>query len=309
MSTQDQFDAGAFRKALGTFTTGVTVVTTFSEEVGDVGLTANSFNSVSLDPPMVLWSLAKSAGSLAVFKSSQYFAVHILSEEQEDLSNQFARRGIDKFAGVSIQRGPEGTPLLEHCAARFVCKTVYQYDGGDHIIFVGEVSDFARWEKLPLLFHSGQYSHIRKPQLASRESCDNEVPDDSLGYLLRASYQQLIQPLTLELAKRDLVIAQHYLLANAAIYKNKTMMELLDTQSVTGSIPSSEEIETLFERGFINEIDGCIQLTPKGFNLRIELVAIYKAIESDVLNSLNASTAQSLKIILRQFIDCLEIGK
>lgn len=167
MSTQPSIDAGEFRKALGSFTTGVTVVTTRGTEDNDVGLTANSFNSVSLDPPMVLWSLGKSARSLPHFRSSEYFAVHILAQGQEALSTRFASRGIDKFQELELTRGPGNIPLLEDSAARFICRTAYQYEGGDHIIFVGEVVEFSHREKPPLLFHAGQYGQLLKNNRAS----------------------------------------------------------------------------------------------------------------------------------------------
>ena len=152
MTMDANFDVAEFRNALGSFTTGVTIVTTQGNNGNDVGLTANSFNSVSLDPPMVLWSLGKSALSMTHFQTADHFAVHILAQDQQDLSQRFATRGIDKFSDLDISRGPNNVPLLEQCAARFICKTVYQYEGGDHIIFVGEVISFEHSAKHPLLF-------------------------------------------------------------------------------------------------------------------------------------------------------------
>src|SRR5215213_7611295 len=136
---QPAIDARAFRNALGAFTTGVTIVTTRDSCGRDVGLTVNSFNSVSLEPPLVLWSLARSSASLAAFVEADYFAVHILGARQEALSNLFAQRGADKFAGIAMRRGHGGVPLLDGCAARFECRTAYRHEGGDHEIFVGEV--------------------------------------------------------------------------------------------------------------------------------------------------------------------------
>ena len=102
MTTQKGFDPHAFRAALGTFTTGVTIITTRAADGEMVGITANSFNSVSLNPPMVLWSLAKNARSLATFSSAKHWNVHVLSVDQEDLSGRFARQGEDKFAGLEL---------------------------------------------------------------------------------------------------------------------------------------------------------------------------------------------------------------
>src|SRR5262245_16891948 len=146
-------DPRAFRSALSSFTTGVTIVTTREAAGRDIGLTVNSFNSVSLDPPMVLWSLARTSNSLGAFRASRRFAVHVLSAEQEPLSGRFARRGADRFEGLELERGEGGIPLLTGCAARFQCRTAFEYEGGDHVIFVAEVVEFDHDDRPPLVFH------------------------------------------------------------------------------------------------------------------------------------------------------------
>jgi flavin reductase (DIM6/NTAB) family NADH-FMN oxidoreductase RutF len=130
------------RNALGSFATGVTVVTTRTADGRDIGRTANSFSSVSLDPPMILWSLAKTSSSFEDYRQADHFAVHILSADQSEVSGLFAGKKPDKFEGLGIDRGADDIPLLTECAARFECRTTYQYEGGDHIIFVGEVTGF-----------------------------------------------------------------------------------------------------------------------------------------------------------------------
>ncbi|WP_321390280.1 flavin reductase family protein [Emcibacter sp.] len=149
-----------FRRALGAFTTGVTVITARSADGEPVGVTANSFSSVSLEPPLVLWSLAKTAFSLPVYTDAEYFTIHILAENQQALSNRFASRGEDKFADLDVDDGLGKTPLLDGCCARMQCKTVYQYEGGDHIIFVGEVLDLACNDVPPLVFQAGKYVSV-----------------------------------------------------------------------------------------------------------------------------------------------------
>lgn len=156
--TAEKWDVREFRQALGAFATGVTVITTVGQDGQPIGLTANSFNSVSLDPPLVLWSLAKKAFSLQDFQQAAHWTVHVLSAEQEALSNQFARAGEDKFAGVQTEAGLGGVPLLPDCAARFECTPEFQYEGGDHIIFVGRVERFERNAVAPLVFHAGRYA-------------------------------------------------------------------------------------------------------------------------------------------------------
>lgn len=155
-------DSRAYRDALGAFATGVTIVTTRDAHGAPVGVTASSFNSVSIDPPLVLWSLGRQARSRAAFCDSGHFAIHILSAAQEDLSNRFARSGADKFAGVDWQSGALGSPILGDHAAVFECETRHQYDGGDHIIMVGEVLSYEARDEAPLLFHGGRYAEKRQ---------------------------------------------------------------------------------------------------------------------------------------------------
>lgn len=153
-------DSKAFRSALGSFVTGVTIVTVRGEGGEPMGLTANSFNSVSLDPPMVLWSLSLRSRSLADFRAAESWAVHVLAADQQAMSDRFAAPDIDRFAGLDVGDGPEGAPLIEGCAARFGCKAKFEYEGGDHAIFLGEVIDFHRRETEPLIYHAGRYGRV-----------------------------------------------------------------------------------------------------------------------------------------------------
>lgn len=151
-------DSQQFRAALGMFATGVTIVTARGDDGTLVGLTANSFNSVSLTPPLVLWSLAKRAGSMPVFSRGSHYAINILAADQKDLAQRFATRDIDRFAGVRWREGCGGAPVLEGCAAVFECANRSQYEEGDHVIFVGEVEACTRMEQAqPLIFHGGRY--------------------------------------------------------------------------------------------------------------------------------------------------------
>lgn len=151
-------DSRALRHALGSFATGVTIVATRNNDGQDIGVTANSFNSVSLDPPLVLWSLSRKSLSLPSFQQSPYFAVHVLSADQDNLSQLFATQGANKFRDLAVERGFGEVPLIDGCAAVFQCRTAFSYDAGDHIIFVGEVLAFAAFRRPPLLFHAGSYA-------------------------------------------------------------------------------------------------------------------------------------------------------
>lgn len=146
-----------FRFALGKFATGVTIVTTRDEKGGAVGVTASSFNSVSLSPPLVLWSLGRDSANFNNFCSAGGFNVHVLGSHQSDLSNAFARTGTDKFAGLDVTDPAGAFPLLPDYAALFRCQTKHQYDGGDHVIFVGEVTSYESRDVEPLIYCAGKY--------------------------------------------------------------------------------------------------------------------------------------------------------
>ena len=150
-----------FRRALGSFATGVTVLTTLDADGRSCGMTISSFNSVSLDPPLILWSLSLDSPSLATFRNATHYAVNVLAADQQALSNRFASRLIDRFEGVETRSGLSGTPLLEGCCAWFECRHEAIYPGGDHLIFVGRVERFAAQPGLaPLLFHAGAYARL-----------------------------------------------------------------------------------------------------------------------------------------------------
>jgi flavin reductase (DIM6/NTAB) family NADH-FMN oxidoreductase RutF len=156
-SATERFDRRDFRRALGQFATGVTVVTVRGKDGRNVGMTVNSFTSVSLDPPLVLWSLSRQTPSFADFAEASHFAVNILAANQHHLSRQFSTPLIDKFEGVEISPGAAGCPLLNGASAHFVCRKVRQMEGGDHVIFLGEVEEYTWRELEPLVFHSGRY--------------------------------------------------------------------------------------------------------------------------------------------------------
>lgn len=145
----------AFRDTLGHFATGVACMTTRAERGDPVGITVSSFNSLSLDPPLILWSFGKTSASFACFQVGQAFAVNVLSAEQESVARNFARAGGDKFAGVDLHTGLGGVPLLAGCVVYFECTVDARYPGGDHDIIVGRVRRIFNIGKHPLLFHVG----------------------------------------------------------------------------------------------------------------------------------------------------------
>ena len=147
-----------FRSALGRFATGVTIVTAISPEGKPMGVTISSFNSVSLDPPLILWSLSRNSPKLAAFSQASHYAINVLAADQRGLSNRFASRAEDRFADVPVRAGLGAAPLIEGCCAWFECTPEACHPGGDHIIFVGRVERFARGAATsPLVFFDGAY--------------------------------------------------------------------------------------------------------------------------------------------------------
>lgn len=163
-SNAPAIDARDFRTALGSFATGVTIITAKSTDGLLVGLTCNSFASVSLNPAMVLWSLGIHSPSMAVFQEASHFTVNVLGASQSALANQFARSGTEKFSGVAWHPGLGGAPVLEGCVAHFQCRNASRYYGGDHAIFLGAVEAYAHTHDEPLLFVRGGFGRFEHVQ-------------------------------------------------------------------------------------------------------------------------------------------------
>jgi flavin reductase (DIM6/NTAB) family NADH-FMN oxidoreductase RutF len=159
-SDSSSIDPRDFRNALGTYATGVTIITAAGADGKPYGLTCNSFASVSLNPPLVLWSLVLYSSSLSVFQNAGHFAVNVLGTSQQALANKFAKSSEDKFADVEWTPGVGNAPLLRDCVANFQCRAVNRYYGGDHVIFLGAVEAYAYNRDEPLLFARGGYGRF-----------------------------------------------------------------------------------------------------------------------------------------------------
>jgi flavin reductase (DIM6/NTAB) family NADH-FMN oxidoreductase RutF len=153
-------DPGALRAAFGAFMTGVTVVTTLAEDGVPVGFTANSFTSVSLDPPLILICIAKTSQNIETFQNAPGYAVNILAEGQEDLSRRFSGPVADRFAGVEWQEGPAGAPVIAGACSWFDCDMHDQIEAGDHIILIGEVKGFDHSARPALGYVAGGYFRL-----------------------------------------------------------------------------------------------------------------------------------------------------
>jgi flavin reductase (DIM6/NTAB) family NADH-FMN oxidoreductase RutF len=155
--SHSEIDPLDLRRAFGRFGTGVTVITTRATDGTRVGITANSFNTVSLEPPIVLWSLAAVSQSLPIFRATGHFAVNVLALEQIELSKRFSRPAEDKFAGIAYTDGLHGAPILAGCAATIECTLLSEQVVGDHVLFLGQVNRYAHENAAPLLFFKGKY--------------------------------------------------------------------------------------------------------------------------------------------------------
>lgn len=260
------FDTRAFRDALGCFPTGVAIITT-THEGASIGLTCNSFSSVSLDPPLVLWSLRRESKSLAAFQAARGFAINVLSESQNELSARFASsRIVDKFEGVDCTIGPGGWPLIGDCVARFECSAFAQHEAGDHIVFIGRVDrfDHGRADD-PLVFYRGAYMMLAQSlrDLAAKGRIAPQALDEArllvYGMLLRlacdrgedgdfeaierllAELDGLVDPADMR-RRADLAVAFFELIARAAhndvlAIVAQTLSTLLH-HAVTAQLPS-----------------------------------------------------------------------
>lgn len=157
------YDPMQLRRALGCFATGVTVVTTTGPGGDVVGLTVNSFSSVSLDPPLILWSLKRTSRNLEAFRQAGRFAVNVLRSDQHSLAERFCLIGPERFEGVDYHWGELDLPILCDALAWFECRTDSEFDGGDHVIVLGQVMSFRYTDHAPLLFHGGDFYHLGQP--------------------------------------------------------------------------------------------------------------------------------------------------
>jgi len=300
------FDTRQFRSALGQFATGVTVVTAPDGANGYIGTTASSFNSVSMDPPLILWSIDNSARSLPAYEQAEHFVVNVLAADQVGLSNHFARQQEDKFADLDFDLNAYAVPALRGCSAYFHCKTRYMYEGGDHTIIVGEVLQFEASDRDGLLFHQGRYSVSDAHPVVTAAAQPEALTEKSfaanyLHYLVGRCFYQLMDKLDLMLAKQDVSQNEYRVLASfsglqAADFDTLVHYTLL---APTILIPV---LEGMRERGLLQETGDSFSLTEAGQNLLMPLMAMAKSNEADMLGTFSGEQAQQFKHMLRRAI-------
>jgi len=314
--SEQHLDSRQFRTALGSFATGVTIVTTRAADGQPIGLTANSFNSLSLEPPMVLWALAKSSKSLPAFVAAEYFAVHILAVDQQSLADLFARRGADKFADLELDSGPGGIPLLRGCSARFQCRSAHHYEGGDHMILVGEVVAFDHFDRPALAFHGGGYANLirRAPGSAGAREADaaavGSFSRDFLGYLLGSAHARLMARVRGDLERYQLAEEHYHVLMFLSNEDNLTLAELTALTQLTDRQVTYQTLTTLAIRDLVVVSGGDYpstraRLTAEGHRVALALGVALKAAEAYAERFLGADESQTLKMLLRGILDAI----
>lgn len=300
-------DTKAFRRALGNFATGVTVMTAQDAQGNKVGVTANSFNSVSLDPALILWSIDKRSGSKDVFLQASHFAVNVLAAGQVAISNNFARPMADKFAEVTVHEGLGNSLLIPDCAAHFECERYQTIEGGDHIIIIGKVVRFSDNGRAPLLYHQGVYAAVLP-------HTDLELDDqgsgagrrgfltqsrlyDNMHYLLTqavSAYQSEYYPKQLATGYR---VSEARLLIVLAAHPGSKREDMLKEIGM----PMREidvGIDALANRGMLVSQQGRLSLTDKGLQEAKKLVEIAASHQNKVFQSYSPQEISVFKRIL-----------
>jgi flavin reductase (DIM6/NTAB) family NADH-FMN oxidoreductase RutF/DNA-binding MarR family transcriptional regulator len=309
LSTVDQvFDSRAFRRALGNFATGVTVVTAANASGHQVGVTANSFNSVSLDPPLILWSIDKRSTSHETFEQASHFAVNVLAADQIDLSNNFARPKEDRFNGIAYETGEGGAPILANCSARFQCEKYQQVDGGDHWIMIGKVVAFDDFGRSPLLYHQGAYSMVL-PHTSMTRRDEHQPPSSNfqgrlshnLYYLMTQAvraYQASYQPRQLSTGLRTSEARMLMVLEQDA------GMEMSDLQrEVAMPAREIEEAVTSLKRvGLICDDESRVRLTEAGVDQTEMLWTIAREQQEKVFANFSEADIETFKRVLTSLI-------
>lgn len=302
-------DTRSFRRCLGQYATGVTIVTT---RVGDdrAGVTANSFASVSLDPPLVLWSISRTSRSFGLFEHCKNFTVNILAKDQASVSQHFSSGEADKFSGVKWSEGLEGVPVIHGSVAVFECTVEALYPGGDHVILLGRVRNFTRYEGEPLLFSQGRYGIAE------------DHPDFAVS-------QALAAPSDTGKGKRDFpllpALFEAYRRMSARFDKHRTAegvtvpeartlivlhaqpgisMETLVQATYLGQRDAEDAVAGLIDRRLVQrDASGRLSLTVEGTQRRLAIRQRWVRFQEDQLHKIPAADTEVTRRTLIRLID------
>jgi len=306
--TTQSFDARDFRRALSQFPTGVTVVTVCTPEGEHIGVTASSFNTVSIDPPLVLWSVDRSAMSAPVFESCEHFAVNVLNDHQVAVSNRFASRGEDKFKDFPFTTSEQGCALFNDYAAQFECKLWQVYEGGDHLIIVGEVTDYRyHVAEQPLVFSRGGYAvagHHPSAMQKTEVAPVSGFVGDFMFYFIREIYSRYSAELYPQLLEKCGVTVEEWRVI--ALLADKESMAITDIVPIVMQPQGKlcELLGWLEEKAYIRlENETQVALTDSGKAVAAELLGIAKSHEADVLSGLAPDEARQFKDTLNKILE------
>lgn len=294
-------DKRAYRRALGHFATGVTIITANAD--GHMGsLTANSFSSVSLEPPLIQWALGKSSHSLSVFENARHFAVNVLAADQSDLASHFARSGGEKFAGVSWQPGLGEAPMLPGVAAVFECTRHSMIDAGDHFIVLGRVERFARYDRPLLLFANGRFGLAvdfpGSPKEPGIPGVGEEGRETMLG-LLWDAFSKMSKGFQAERDAEGLSINQGRILSIIERHPD-ARKETLSSKAFVSPSAVEESIAVLSDLGFIERRPGggCV-VTASGLERVLSLRRRAAAFENHQLRHLSPQDLEVARRVLK----------
>jgi len=305
--SQPAIDTRALRDALSSFATGVTIVTTADDAGEPVGMTASSFNSVSMDPPLILWSVTKSALSAPIFQKAEHFSVHVLAANQMSLSNRFARSGEDKFNEVDYQIDGNGVPQLAGVLTRFDCNTWSVYEGGDHWIIVGEVKGMETQKGEGLVFSGGSYATANSIQPPNPDLQNDDGPiEELLIYNLARAYVQVSRRFHASVEEAGLTIPEWRTLASLHGGKSRSVSELVARTFVSPKKMNNLLIQ-MKQSGWLTVEDGSdgqvVTGSAKGQSQVEHLFELCAQQESDALGEAGKSGQDRLIGLLRQVIE------
>lgn len=310
-------DPAHFRQCLGRFATGVTVIATRDVNGQPVGLTASSFNSLSLDPPMILWSLGTGASTLEIFKGCRYFSVSVLAVDQVDIARRFASRRGDRFQGVSVHEGLEGIPLIDGALAWFECERLTQHLQGDHWLFIGEVKRCAMDEGSPLVFRHGEFavsdamtSWSAGPGAEAGSLGPGAEPfyEEYLPYLLARAGHQIAASFDHQLRRHGLSLLSWRVLAALAVRDAWTVGELAEVclarqPTISKMLDRLERQDLIVRRA--DPADArrvLVSLTTTGRARIAPVLSDASAFNTSILAQFNPEALTTMKGLLRELI-------
>ncbi|WP_147275968.1 flavin reductase family protein [Pelagibacterium lacus] len=297
-------DPRAFRRCLGQYATGVTIVTASADGVM-VGVTANSFASVSMTPPLVLWSLQNNSTSYDVFTRATHFAINILAADQIELSQRFAKSGPEKFDGVTLSEGAGGAPILDGAAAVLECRREVEHPTGDHLIMVGHVERYRRSETAALVFERGRYAAaVEHP--ATRFKDDHPQSSTILHryfiVLLNRAYNRMREAMAAARASEHLDLNESRVLSAVSAYPSRSL-DTLQPITFLDRIAAEDAVASLCAKGFLTVGQAAVlTMTPSGSQALDALYEATLAIEGQLLSSIPedefAITERTLRAIV-----------